>query len=132
MMYTRRSLLLTAATCATAAFAQKKEGKPPEIELSECAVKRQEDLVVLDGRVKNVSEKPVKRLAILFDFLSSEQRVLTTKRGEIEAEVLAPGEDADFHSQIEAPARATHYRVSFVDGSGRDLRAVKTGPFPID
>lgn len=132
-MLTRRSLLLSMAAYVPLALAEKKkEGKPPEVELAECSVKRQADLIVLDGRVRNISEKPIKRLVIFFDFLSSEQKVLTTKRGEIDAEILAPGEDAEFHSQIEPPARATHYQINFEDGAGRNLRGLKVGPFPIE
>ena len=131
-MLFRRSFLLILGFGTSVAFAQRKKEKPPEIEVVECVVKRQADVIVLDGRIKNVTEKPIKRLTILFDFLSSEQKVLTTKRGEVEAEVLLPGEDAEFHSKIEPPARATHYQVGFEDGGGKILRGVNVGPFPIE
>src|SRR3954463_16809744 len=100
-MYTRRSLLLSLAASAPLALAQKKKaGKPPEIEVIECTVKRQNDLIVLDGRGKNLMDHPIKELGILFDFLSPEQKVITTKRGGIDGDTLGPGEDGEFHSQI--------------------------------
>src|SRR5436305_10506763 len=115
-MFTRRSLLLTVAASLPIAVAQKKPAKPPEIEVLECSVKRQGDLIVLDGRIKNVTDRRLKDLSVLFDFLSPEKQVITTKRGGLDEEVLAPGDDGEFHSQVEPPPRATYFQVSFEDG----------------
>jgi len=131
-MYTRRFLCLLLLTICVLPGQKKKDNKPPEVELVECNVKRQEYLIVLDGRVKNVGEKPVKRLVIQFSFLTSEKDTLTTKLGSIESEVLDPGEEAEFHFQLETPAKATHYLVNFEDGAGKYLRPSKNGPFAID
>jgi hypothetical protein len=131
-MSRRTFALLAVAAFLPLAFAQKrKEGKPPEIELIDPVVRRQGELIIIDGKVKNVSDKPVKELAIFFDFLFQE-KVITTKRGGIDDPVLEPGDEAEFHAQIEAPPRATHYQVHFEDGGSKYLRPAHNGPFPID
>jgi hypothetical protein len=132
-MYTRRSVVFALSSAVALAQKNQKSKKPPEIELVECAVGRQADLIVLDGKVKNVTDHPIKGLQLLFDFISPEKAVITTKRGALEAEILEAGEEAEFHSQIEPPARATHCQVSFEDSGGKVLRAEgRLGPFPID
>jgi hypothetical protein len=120
---------------AVLAFGQKKgkEAKPPEVELLEATAHRQEGNVIVDARVKNVGDKPIKALQLLVDFVAPDHKqVITTKRGRIEAEMLDPGEEADFHAQIEDPSRATEFQINFEDGNGKYLRAEKTGPFPIE
>jgi hypothetical protein len=120
---------------AVLAFGQKKskEPKPPEVELLEATAHRQEGNVIVDARVKNVGDKPIKALQLLIDFVAPDHKqVITTKRGRIEAEMLDPGEEADFRAQIEDPSRATEFLINFEDGNGKYLRAEKTGPFPIE
>jgi hypothetical protein len=117
---------------ALTAFAQKK-GKPPEVELMEAKVHRQEGNLIIDARVKNVGEKPIKTLVLIIDFVASDHKqVITTKRGGLDQEILDPGEEAEFHAQIEDPSRATEFRITVEDGGGKYLRAEKTGPFPIE
>jgi hypothetical protein len=130
---TRR--LFALSVLAILAFGQKKgkEGKPPEVELLEATVHRQEGNVTVDARVKNVGEKPIKALNIVVDFVAPDHKqVITTKRGAIQEPVLDPGEEAEFHAQIEDPSRATEFHINFEDGNGRYLRGEKTGPFPIE
>ena len=130
---TRR--LFALSVLAILAFGQKKgkEAKPPEVELLEATAHRQEGIVSIDARVKNCGEKRIKSLQIIVDFVGPDHKqVITTKRGSIEAEVLEPGEEAEFHAQVEDSPRATEFQISFEDGGAKYLRAVKTGPFPID
>jgi hypothetical protein len=120
---------------AVLAFGQKngKEAKPPEVELLEATAHRQEGNVIVDARVKNVGDKPIKALQLSIDFVAPDHKqVITTKRGRIEAQMLDPGEEADFHAQIEDPSRATEFQINFEDGNGKYLRAENTGPFPIE
>ena len=132
---TRRAYWTLLLALPLTALGQKKGkgGKPPEVELLEAAAHRQEGIISIDARVKNCGEKPIKGLQILIDFVAPDHKqVITTKRGAIEAEVLDPGEEADFHARIEDPSRATEFRINFEDGGAKYLRAVNTGPFPID
>lgn len=135
IMMTRRASWTLFLTVPLSALGQKKakDSKPPEVELVEAAAHRQEGIVSIDAQVKNCGQKPIKTLQIIIDFIGPDHKqVITTKRGSIEAEVLEPGEEADFHARIEDPSRATEFRISFEDSSAKYLRAVKTGPFPID
>src|SRR4030088_1391891 len=89
---------------AVLAFGQKKgkEAKPPEVALLEATAHRQEGNVIVDAKVKNVGDKPIKSLQLIIDFFAPDNKqVITTKRGGIEAEMLDPGEEADFRAQIE-------------------------------
>ena len=132
---TRRTSWTLFLTLSFTAFGQKKgkDGKPPEVELLEATAHRQEGIISIDARVRNCGQKPIKTLQIIIDFIAPDHKqVITTKRGSIEAEVLEPGEEADFHARIEDPSRATEFQISFEDSSAKYLRAVKTGPFPID
>ena len=135
IMMTRRASWTLFLTVPLSALGQKKakDSKPPEVELVEAAAHRQEGIVSIDAKIKNCGQKPIKTLQIIIDFIAPDHKqVITTKRGSIEAEVLDPGEEADFHAQIEDPSRATEFQINFEDGSAKYLRAVKTGPFPID
>ncbi|MEO8128646.1 MAG: hypothetical protein ABJF23_25105 [Bryobacteraceae bacterium] len=134
-MMTRRASWTIFLALPVAAFGQKKgkAGKQPEVELLEAAAHRQEGIISIDARVKNCGEKPIKSLQIIIDFVAPDHKqVITTKRGAIEAEVLEPGEEADFHARIEDPSRATEFRINFEDGGDKYLRGMNTGPFPID
>jgi hypothetical protein len=86
----------------------------------------------LDGRVKNVSDKPIRRLTIIYELLDPDKRVLTKQHGPIDQEQLEPGEEARFEVQMASHARAVSFRLWFEDGGARELRTEKTGPFPIE
>lgn len=131
---TRRALWIVFFLSLTALGQKKgKEPKPPEVELIEATAHRQNGTVMVDAKVRNCGEKPIKSLVLLIDFVASDHKqVITTKRGNIQEEVLDPGDEAEFHAQIEDPSRATEFQINFEDGGGRYLRAVKTGPFPIE
>lgn len=111
---------------------KKKDNKGPEIELLEATAHVEDSRVNVDGRVKNVSERPVRKLNVVYEVLDGDRNVLTKQQGTIDAAVLDPGEEASFQSQMQYHARAVSFRLSFEDGGGRELRAEKTGPFPIE
>ncbi len=132
---TRRACSILFLALPGNVFGQKKgkDGKPPEVELLEATAHRQEGIVSIVARVKNCGPKPIKTLQIIFDFIAPDHKqVITTKRGSIDAEVLEPGEEAEFHAQMEDPPRATEFQIRFEDGGAKYLRAENTGPFPID
>ena len=114
--------------------AQKKNSqqKGPEIELLEATAQLDGNRVNIDGRVKNVSEKPVRKLNVVFEILDPANNVLTRQQGPIEEAMLEPGDEGSFHAQMAWHARSHAYRLSFEDGSGKELRAEKTGPFTIE
>ena len=113
-------------------LAQRKQPKPPEVELLEVTAHREEGRINVDGRVKNVGEKPVKGLTVLYDFLDSDKHVIASMKGDVEEALLEPGAEAEFHAQLQAPPRATSFQVNFADGGGKDLRPAKSEIFPIE
>jgi hypothetical protein len=114
------------------ALAQKKQPKPPEVELLEVTAHRDEGRINLDGRVKNVGEKPIRGLTVVYDFLDSDKHVISSGKGGIEEASLVPGDEAEFHAQLQAPPRATSFQVNFEDGGGKDLRLAKSEILPIE
>jgi hypothetical protein len=106
--------------------------KPPEVEVVEATARRQERRVALDGRVRNSGERPIQGLVLLFDFMAPGRSVITTKRGSVEDGIVEPEQEVEFHVQLEDQPRAVHFRIGAEDGSSRDLKVVKGGPFPID
>lgn len=130
---TRRTVIASLAIVVSA-HSQKKSAqqKAPEIELLDASAKVEDSRVNIDGHVKNTSERPIKKLIAIFEVLDPSDNVLTKQQGPIEQSVLEPGEEGSFHVQIAWHARGHAFRVSFEDGSGRDLRAENTGPFPIE
>jgi hypothetical protein len=108
-------------------FAQKKgkQEKPPEIELVEGSARRQTGQIMLDGKVRNCGDKPIKNLVILFHFLDADNHVITTRKGGVDEEILPPGAESEFHAQMDEPPRATYYRIEFEDGTSKYLRPAK-------
>lgn len=128
----RRSVLLTLASLCFAAPKKGKQAKGPEVVVLEVLCKRAEGDVAVDGRVRVATEKPVKKLNLLIDFLGSDKQLLQTKRGEVDSELLSPGEESEFHLRVSDPVRAVLYSIRAEDGDGRELRIEKSGPFPIE
>ena len=112
--------------------AAEKRRKPPDLEVIEAAAHRTEDKISVEGRVRNSGEKPIKELTLLFNFLAPGKESIATEKGAIDEAVLAPGEEASFHMEANAPPRAVQFQVDAQDGSGRELRVSKAGPFSIE
>ena len=106
--------------------------KGPDVELLEAYAQAEDKRINIDGRVKNVAERPIRKLTVIFELLDPSNNVLTKQQGPIEEAVLEPGQEGSFHTQLAWHARTHAFRVSFEDGSGRELRAEKTGPFPVE
>lgn len=125
------ALLILASLCA---FAQKKgkSPKPPEVVVMEVTCRRADGDVSVDGRVKILAEKPVKRLNLLVDFLGTDKQLLQTKRGEVDGDLLTAGDESEFHLRVSDPVRAVLYSIRAEDGDGRELRVEKAGPFQIE
>ena len=126
----RRTVILWLVFAAVL-FPQQKKGKA-EVSVLSATAYRQEGIIRLDGRVRNSGEMPVHQLILAFDFMAAGRQVITTQKGPVEAEVLEPGEETEFHLKLRDPVRAVEFRMNAEDGSGRDLKVLKGGPFPIE
>ena len=124
--------MLIAVVCLAAPDAKKqKKEKPPDVEL-EVSAHRMENVIRMDGRVKNVSEKPINGLVLSFDFMDSGGRVITTQTAPLDEERLDPEKEASFHVQLTDPVRAVEFQIGATDDGGRILRVSKPGPFAIE
>jgi hypothetical protein len=113
--------------------AEKKKKKAQyAIQIMETTALRGEETISLDGRVRNIGEKPIEHLIVLFDFLAPGGPVLTTQRFEVEEGLLEPGQEAVFRAQVTDPVRAVRYRLNATDRLGRDFQVTNPGPFVIE
>jgi hypothetical protein len=125
-------VLLVLACFGPAAPQTRREQKQFQIEVVEVKAARVENRIALDGKIKNTGQRDVHRLILVFNMLDSEQRVLSSRRGRIEEDVLEPDQEAAFHFDIPNQARAVYFRVEAEYAGGSSLDLVKAGPFPID
>ena len=115
--------------CTVGAYQKPKTG---EIDILEVTARRSGNMIEIDGRVRNTSEKTIRGLTLSFDFTDPDGSVMTTQTAPVDQENLAPGEEAPFHLQLNNPARAVKFKVSAVNESKRWLRVTHGGPFAID
>jgi len=109
-----------------------KKPKPPDLEIMKVDVRRTAEGISIDGKVKNSGEKTLRGVVLLIDFLAPGKEVLTTKNGPVEAEQMAPGDEAEFRLAINDQNRAVHIRFNAADKDKRDLRVENAGPFTIE
>jgi len=128
----RRTLLFSLGCLSPLAGAKKSQAKGPEVILVDATAKVEDARVNLDGHVRNVTDKPIRRLTVVYELLDSDRKVLTRQKGSIDDESLDPGDEAPFSAQMHYHARGVFYRLEFEDGSEKELRAEKTGPFPLE
>jgi len=126
------ALLLALASLWCDAGQKRKPPKPPEVRVIEVIARRTEGLITIDGRVGNCGAKPIRRLTLLFHLRAPGGQVVTTQRGLTAEEVLAPGEESEFHWQMRDHARAVELMVGAVDASDNDLVVDRPGPYPVE
>ena len=124
-------VILALALAVTSTAADRKK-KAPDVEVLEASAHRGESKISIDGRVRNSGEKPIKQLTLLFDFMAPGRQVVTTQKAAIDEERLEPGKEAAFHMELNDPPRSVEFQINAADGSGRELRIAKAGPFPIE
>lgn len=124
--------MLVFVGAALAPGQSKKTPKPPDLEIVEVKATRQGDQIHVDGRVKNSGVKPLEKVVVVVDFFAPNRKPMVSKRGPVEAEVLEPGEEADFQLAMNDPGQLVSIELQAVDRRERDLRLSRTGPFSID
>jgi hypothetical protein len=112
-----------------------RRGKPPklpDVQVVEARARRSEGQVLVDGRVRNTSSRPLDGLNLFFDFLSTDNAVITTKRHVIDEDVLSPGEDSEFRVYLVDPVRAVSFQMRAESNGGKGLRISNAGPFTVE
>ena len=115
--------------CVAGAYQKAKTG---DIDIVEVTAHRDDDMIAIDGRVRNTSDKTIHGLVLSFDFTASDGSVMTTQTAPVDDENLAAGAEAPFHVQLNNPPRAVKFKVSAVTASKRGLHVTRGGPFAID
>src|SRR5437867_1056180 len=131
-VYVKTLRVILALALAAGVIAAEKKKKPPDLEVVEASAHRGETKISIDGRVRNSGEKPLKKLMLIFDFMAPGRRVITTQKGPLDEELLERGAEAAFHMELNDPPRSVEFQINAADGSGRELRVAKPGPFPIE
>ncbi|HEU0121718.1 MAG TPA: hypothetical protein VFQ91_14410 [Bryobacteraceae bacterium] len=120
---------------ATLLYPQGKKSKKPkgsEAVLEKIEVRRDGDVVLLDGAVRNSGMRQIPGIVLHFEFYAPNNESLTVLNGPVEAELLDPGDETEFHLQVRYPTRAVELRVEAFDKEKRDLSLEKNGPYRID
>ena len=128
-----RGYFLISLVAALLLPAQEKKAKPQDLEVSQFTCRRiDEQLIAVDGKVKNTGTKTFRKVVIVFEFFAPDKKSITIQKGSPEPDTVVPGDLVEFHLQLRAPARAVHIEVGAVDASGRELRVGNAGPYPVE
>ena len=124
--------LLVLACLAPAALQQPKQQSQNQLEVAEAKGERQERRIMLDGRVKNTGQRALYRLVLVFDLMNSEQKVISSRKGPIEEDVLEPGEEGSFHFDVPDQTWAVQFGVRAASEKATDFEVLRPGPYPIE
>jgi hypothetical protein len=129
-------LIAAAALCLVAPAQKNQRSRPnkraPDLELIELKIAREENLVVIEGTVKNISAKPIPGVVLYFEFLEPGGRMISRMKTEAAEGTLDVGEEAGFTTQTPDQVRATDVRVDAEDKSARYLIPDRPGPHRIE
>ena len=125
-------IVLTTSLFVLAAPGSSSKPPQPDVEVLEASVVREQGLIQVDARVKNISKKPLKQLKVIFRFEADENTVVTTQRIGVDEAVLPPGDEGEIHGQLRDTPRAVQVRIGAVDTRGLDLTVKNSGPFFIE
>ncbi|MBK9166107.1 MAG: hypothetical protein IPM24_01445 [Bryobacterales bacterium] len=109
-----------------------RRAKAPDLEVVTVKAQRAPGQVHLDCKIRVTGQKPITGLVLSFDFLTDENRVVTTQTAEAEEPYLEPGEESEMRVALNDPVRAVGIRVNAFDKNKRELSIGRNGPFPID
>jgi len=128
----RTLLILSAAVLCLLAQDKKKTPKPAELEIMNATARRSGESIHFDGTVRNTGTKPLAKVLILVDVFAPNHKPMVQRRSALENELLAPGDEADFHLAMPDPGQLVEFELQAEDGKARELRVSKNGPFPIE
>jgi hypothetical protein len=120
------------AILVTLALALAAADKKGDVEILEASGHRGETTISIEGRLRNTSDKPLRRLTLLIDFMAPGRQVVTTQKARIDEEILPIGEESVFRLELKAPPRSVEFQFNAEDDRGRDQRVVNPGPFSIE
>ena len=127
-------VLLAAGLCL---LGQKKRppappGKPPDLQVIEMRVHREENVIAFDGLLRNNSTRVFKGITIFFEFLDADKRLVSRRSIAVTSSNVAPNEEAEVQAQTPDQARVVYYLLDAEDKDGRYLTLDKPGPHLIE
>ena len=109
-----------------------KKGKGPDAVIEKIEVRREGDVVLLDGTIKNTGTRTIHAMTLRFEFYAPNKESLTVQSGPVESPFIEPGDETEFRLQVKYPTRAVELMVEARDKQQRDLILEKNGPYRID
>lgn len=129
-MWTRVALLC-ALLLPLLAPAQERR-RPAELTVVEIDVRRNVDIIQIDGRLKNIGQRRAEDITLIVHFLAPGRAPLETREGPLDEETLAPGAESEFSFETPFQPRLVEIRLEAKDKSGRPIRLNRPGPYRID
>jgi len=115
-----------------AGAAKKDKKKPFEIQVLETTARRSDGIIAVDARVRNVGERSIEELILVFDIMAAGEQVISTQKTPVDNELLESGAETSVHVQMRDAVRAVSYRVNATDRAGHDMNVLKSGPYVIE
>jgi hypothetical protein len=126
------ALVLIATLLYPQARKSKKDRNAPELVVEKIEIKREGEVILLDGVVKNVSMRSMRGLTLHFEFFAPNRKSLTVMNGPVESAVVEPEEETEFRLQVKAPTTAVALTIEARDKDTRDFIVANNGPHPIE
>ena len=106
--------------------------RPAELTVVEIDVRRNVDIIQIDGRLKNIGQRRAEDITLIVHFLAPGRSPLETREGSLDEETLEPGAESVFSFETSFQPRLVEIRLEAKDKSGRPIRLNRPGPYRID
>lgn len=106
--------------------------KHPDIRIVEFKAERTEDLISVHAKVRNIGERSLQRVNLIFRFLDTANATVTTQRTALETLELAPGQESEIDAQMKDAPRAVTVIVLADRSGGIDTRVADNGPYTVE
>jgi hypothetical protein len=124
------SMLTCVFLLSTGAVAAGK--KRADIQILEFKAERGDDLISVHAKVKNIGERTLQRVNIIFRFVDTQHATVTTQRTALEKLSLAPGEDSEIDAQMQDAPRAVWVMILAERSGGVETRVAGDGPYTVE
>lgn len=124
--------LFTPASLFLCVAQDQRKPKPQTLEVAELQVRRNEDKILIDGKLRNAGDSKLRGVQFIFYFLSSDRKVVSTRRFTLDEDELAPGDEAALMLEATFPARSVSMRMESHDRHERWINLSRSGPFLIE
>ncbi|WP_321475837.1 hypothetical protein [uncultured Paludibaculum sp.] len=93
---------------------------------------RREDTILLDGKFKNDGENAIRNAVLVIHFMGPGKQVVATRKADLDATDIEPGEETEISLETPFPARAISIRLECQTRLERWIELTRNGPFPIE